>query len=168
VGCLILVELIPIMITRGYWCDECRRKYVAHMCKDRTMPCRHSYELSFFVECQAFRRSGERVTIEWGALKAPSYDKVWLTTGDRPRQNFLTEEAFDYWGVRVMPFGGSGFDLWVGEWLASKPDAFVRAFLNRWESSKWTPGWLTFRNHPDAKQACALVPIAGRNTPCNL
>jgi hypothetical protein len=50
-----------------------------------------------------------------------------------------------------------GPEPFVGEWLATKPDAFVRAFFRRWDSSKFTPEWLAFREHPLAKRACAIV-----------
>jgi len=146
------------MITTGIWCDECRRKYVMHMCKNRRLPCRHSYAAAFGVWCQAFGRSGEHVTIEWGELDKPHAADVWIFEGDRPIGNFIDAAAWGFWGMRIRPFTyGGDEEWWVGEWLASRPDAFVRAFLNRWDSYKWTPDWLSFREHPDAKRACALV-----------
>ena len=47
--------------------------------------------------------------------------------------------------------------LLLGEWLASKPDAFVRAFLARWDSSKFAPAWVAFKGHPKAVRARAVV-----------
>src|ERR1044071_9811108 len=143
------------MITTGIWCDECRRKYVRHLCKNNTLPCRHSYEAAIGVWYQAYRRGGEHVEMEWGPIDNPRHENVWLHKGDNPRRNFIGDDSFEFWGMRVHPWRDYDAEMWVGEWLACKPDAFVRAFLKRWDSSNYIPSWQSFREHPYAKRACA-------------
>jgi hypothetical protein len=91
-------------------------------------------------------------------MKQPNEDDVWLWM-EKKRNTVYGPGACQFWGTRVRPIRDDGFDLWVGEWLASKPDGFVRAFLGRWDSSKYTPDWLGFRQHEYAKRACALVKV---------
>jgi hypothetical protein len=163
------------MITNGFWCDECRQKYVRHMCRVKPgndasvedshilrqqLPCGHDWSHAVAVECQAFARSGEHVWIHYGLRGSEFHEDVWISRGERPRSNFIGRDAFEFWGMRVRQFQykhEADWELWVGEWLASKPDAFVRAYLNRWESSNRVPSWSSFREHPDAKRACALA-----------
>jgi hypothetical protein len=163
------------MITRGFWCDECRVKYVRHVCRNhrevktgamgdsdilaRRLPCGHSWEQAIAVECQAFANSGEHLWMEWGPVGSLSRAEVWIVSGDRQRGRFVGNAAWQFWGLRVRQgvYKEPEWEMWVGEWLASKPDAIVRAYMNRWESSKYVPDWVGFREHQDAKRACALV-----------
>lgn len=136
------------MITTGYWCDECRVKYVRYIGRGG-LPCGHRAPL--YVACQAFARSGEHVII--------GRENVWLFQERKP-DTCYGRGAIQFWGTRVTPFRPEGNDppeWYVGEWLASKPDRFVRAFLERWQSCKEIPDWLAFRRHPAARRACALV-----------
>lgn len=138
------------MITTGFYCDECRVKYVAHMCKGK-LPCRHSFKAALQVWCQAFGRGGEHVCI--------GDDDVWLYALPKDRNTwYASAEARELWGVEVVVDTTKESDgLLVGQWLACRPDAFVRAFFKRWDSQKWTPTWVAFRDHPAAKRACAVM-----------
>lgn len=147
------------MITTGFYCDECRVKYVHHRCKLGRLPCGHSFKAAFDVFSQAFGRRGEHVSIIYRNPDVTIQD-VWISAGERRRYDFIEPGAWTFWGMRVRPFNPvrADWEMWVGEWLSTKSDAFVRAFLYRWESQKFPPEWVSFREHPDAKRACALVP----------
>lgn len=149
------------MITVGYWCDECRQKYVRNVCKGK-LPCGHDFGRSVYVWCQAFGRGGEHVELAWGDPLPSSTADVWLSSARRENVMYGSSDAHLLWGTRVAPFRGGGFDLLVGEWLATLPDIAVRAFFSRWDSQKWMPAWMAFREHPDAKRACALVKWDGQ------
>ena len=136
------------MITTGYWCDECRRKYVKHMCHGRRLPCTHSFHAAIPVWCQAFARGGEHVCI--------GKEDVWLHRRPKEKNTIYCGDAQFWWNTDVEDVK-AGRSVLVGEWLAVRSGAFIRAFLGRWESSRGTPDWVGFRNHPYADRACALM-----------
>lgn len=137
------------MITTGYWCDECRMKYVRHKCHGRRLPCLHDFRAAIPVWCQDFARGGEHVCIV--------EEDVWIYKLPRRRGTFYSGNAFFYWNMEVVRETTTGDSILVGEWLAVRSDKFVRAFLNRWQSCNETPDWIGFRCHPLAKRAAAMM-----------
>src|SRR4029077_858801 len=111
------------MITTGFWCDECRRKYVRHLCHGRGLPCRHSYAAAPPVWCQAFGRGGENVCI--GFEDQPGHEDVWLFDARERDTCYCSSEARLYWGTIVestwrLHGVESAANYYVGEWLACK------------------------------------------------
>ena len=138
------------MITCGYWCDECRAKYVRYLC-EKGMPCHHDKSQAIYVAAQAFGRHSEHIYIgetELVLAKRQDRDAVYTSAG-----------AYLFWGSEVTLQNPIQYPepIAVGMWLASKPDAFIRAFCARWESSTHVPDSVAFKAHPEAIRARALV-----------
>ncbi|MEW6212536.1 MAG: hypothetical protein AB1631_29695 [Acidobacteriota bacterium] len=122
------------MITVGYWCDECRRKYVRYTCKEG-LPCGHDKADAIYVECQAFAKSGEAVYMS-------TEDDSWRVSlwiyplKDEGRRCY--SQLWDY-AVRI---NRSERAVFVGEWLPLQEPKVIRAFDSRWDSHKEPPGWV--------------------------
>lgn len=114
--------------TNGYWCDECRAKYVEHTCKNDTLPCGHAFDAAIFVYAKRFGSGGEDVTME-GLGRFNLFTKDENLVGQRWNfKQWIRNERTD----KEEP---------VAEWIKRQEARFVRAFCARWFSSKEPPDW---------------------------
>jgi hypothetical protein len=120
--------------TIGYYCDECRMKYVRHKCKDG-LPCGHDKSEAVFVYCHYFAKSGEHVEMQWKDGKID----VWVTKKPKDRKViYISRSAAELRG-HLADDGEVEED--VADWLARQPARIIRAFLERWTSRKEPPTW---------------------------
>ena len=119
------------MNTVGYYCDECRCKYVRHVCKNRTLPCRHPFEQALYVFAKAYGRGGEAVQI--GNLK------LWLTDGPA-RMDLCVLPGRRYYWETMVEIEGAG-KMVLADFLKEQGPKILRAFENRWDSCKHPPDW---------------------------
>lgn len=121
--------------TVGYWCDECRRKYVQHVCRDG-LPCGHPKEEAVYVYAKHYGKGqDETVLLECREFKAG------FTVRPKPRDpNTLYSggEARALHGYWVFI---DGEKMSVAEWLHLQPPRIIRAYLERWQSWKQPPTW---------------------------
>lgn len=114
--------------TNGYWCDECRAKYVEHTCKNDTLPCGHDFGAAIFVYAKSYGRGGETVKI----AKLGIFD---LFTKDED----LVGQRWQFkWWIRNER---TDQEEPLAEWIKRQDDRFVRAFCARWHSAKEPPDW---------------------------
>jgi len=124
------------MQTIGYWCDECRRKYVKHACRGG-LPCGHEKSRAIFIYCKAYRTAGESLTLIFLGQKI----QLWLEYRKPPPHFYVSGElarTLHCWSVR---HDHSETQIKLGAWLKDQPAILIRAFLNRWDSFKEPPDW---------------------------
>ena len=120
-----------LMETIGFWCDECRVKYVRHACKEQ-LPCGHPKVNAIRVYAKAFGRGGENVSVgSWSIFIGEEVNRKDICY--LPGGSWLWQTKIEY--------GDTGTEMWLGEWLKSVPHAEVRAFFHRWDSAKTSPDW---------------------------
>lgn len=124
--------------TFGYYCDECRRKYVNHKCKDG-LPCAHDINEAIFIHAKhyshcetVFMQVGDTVILDASIFRKPKHEQV---TGHNLLWNHTLEA------------GGPGVDL--GEWIKKQDGKTLRAFEARWDSNDRIPQWRLFEQWPD-------------------
>jgi hypothetical protein len=120
------------MQTIGYWCDECRVKYVQHACKDRRLPCGHDFDGALRVYAKAYGRGGESVSI--------GEHRVWLSEAEDPASLGYLPGGRYYWETIATLDDGQHMEL--GRWLKSLGAKHTRAFEDRWQSCKRLPDWV--------------------------
>jgi hypothetical protein len=139
------------MQTIGFWCDECRRKYVRHACRD-SLPCGHSKAAAVLVYAKAYGRGGETVELNWTDGGGEHYRELWISLkqGDR---TWKSGGSMELWGYRVdvMHHLDKGEKLNIdvrglkpcvmAHWLKEHPEHVIRAFMARWESFNEPPPW---------------------------
>jgi hypothetical protein len=139
------------MQTIGYWCDECRVKYVRHACKTN-LPCGHTTGEAVFVYAKAFGRGGETVSLEWSDEWGEHQREVWVYRKEKDK-TWYAGGAEEFWGfmAHVARHVDAGprlnidiSDLHpfaVAEWLSELPEKVIRAYLERWQSRNESPNW---------------------------
>lgn len=145
------------METIGYYCDECRTKYVRHACREG-LPCGHEKKLAIRVYCKAFGRGGENVSLVGAGIE------VALFLTDAKESGVMYSAAGrELWGTKleVTDGDGAGAEMKVGEWLHRQDEKTVRAFFNRWESDKEPPLWRVVKLIPESN----ISALAGRDKP---
>lgn len=114
--------------TNGYWCDECRTKYVEHSCKGDTLPCEHEFNKAIFVYAKSYGRGYESVSIR-------GLGRFTLTTKD---EDLIGQRwQFKWW----IEDNRTGKEEPVAEWIKRQEDKYVRAFCGRWMTTKSPPDW---------------------------
>ncbi len=120
--------------TIGYWCDECREKYVRHKCHEG-LPCGHDKKGAVRVYAKSFGRGGERVELAWASGRAGLY----IIERAKKKNTVYLGNARFYHGHRVETDDGQINTVW--KWLRQQEGKIIRAFLSRWESRKEPPEW---------------------------
>jgi hypothetical protein len=133
------------MQTVGYWCDECRTKYVQHKCKDG-LPCGHDRKDAIKVYVKAYGKSHQRVTLSWhkpserkAGIAERETTRLVITYKPRPGTMYAVRHSRDLWAYEITLEDGT--KVRVGDWLKGQPEKIRRAFLERWSSSKEPPIW---------------------------
>lgn len=124
------------MQTIGYYCDECRVKYVQHVCKGSTLPCGHILGNAIRVYAKRYGRGGERVQI--------GNNRGFIRKAEQCEKLAYAPGGFYFWENEIQLDGGP--TMLVARWLRGLPQAFVRAFEYRWESHKTAPDWASLLN----------------------
>lgn len=120
--------------TIGYWCDECRTKYVQHVCKDG-LPCGHDLAQAVHVSAKSYGRGGAEIWLKWDNQKLYAF-----------LEKREQEDRVVYIGWRAKELRGTiathteGQEVLI-DWLHKQPAKIIRAFLGRWESCKSPPEW---------------------------
>jgi hypothetical protein len=130
------------MTTVGYWCDECRVKYVQHLCKDG-LPCRHDKDEAVYVWAKHFAKSGEAVRLRvYGETV-----QLWIHKKPKDKKRVLYSD----WQTRYLHTHLVNVaeqesllaeqESLLMDWLISQDEKIIRAFLNRWGGCKRPPYW---------------------------
>lgn len=130
--------------TIGYWCDECRCKYVQHKCRDG-LPCGHDKDTAILVYAKAFGRGGERVKMEIGT----DVVSMWIGREGGHGRNYL-------WETLITLDDTRGKSMMLGEWLRQQEACVIRAFEERWNSRKTPPRWRQIETIDDETVAWML------------
>lgn len=136
----------------GYWCDECRVKYVQHVCKDDRLPCGHPFGEAVRVYVKGYGRGGSEFTLESNENKVHGWLNDRVQTGEE-RVLYLNWRARELRGTVVTHSNGQ--DVLI-DWLHRQPAKLIRAFENRWDSWKQPPEWRvieTLNSHPETLSA---------------
>lgn len=122
--------------TIGLWCDECRCKFVRHVCH-KGLPCGHSKAAAVSVYAKAFGRGGEHVSLQLGSWEA----EFWIYSKNPDRDvMYVGRDARTLWGNEIHWRSHRDTEtLTVGHWLKLQSEIVIRAFLSRWESCKEAP-----------------------------
>lgn len=115
--------------TVGYWCDECRLKYVQHMCHDG-LPCGHDKAAAVYIYAKNYAKGGQYVEFRYGEQEWA----VWMRV--KPREPGVTYIGRPGWQVQTD-------EGWIGywDWLCQFPPIIIRAIEERWSSWKFPPTW---------------------------
>jgi CspA family cold shock protein len=153
------------MQTVGYWCDECRVKYVRHACREG-LPCGHDMAQAVFVYAKAYGRGGETVRMERG-----DFAVLLSVRSERERRdNCLGGDSRELWGTQVEvleahdPSCLPGELLYAGDWLwrHRADESILRAFFNRWESTTRLPLWRVVATIPEDANILGQLPPAAK------
>jgi len=136
--------------TVGYWCDECRTKYVQHKCKDG-LPCSHDKAQAVYVYAKGYGKGGEFVQMEWSTGTLSSF----LNHRPKPKTLYYGWSR-SLWATWIEAEGEQ-----VGEWLHKQEGLVARAFLSRWDSQKEPPIW----RRVQLIEANQLAILAGKEEP---
>lgn len=138
------------MQTIGYWCDECRLKYVRHACKEG-LPCGHDKGAAVAVYAKAYATRGEQVILRWTDPEGDHYRELWVyrrARAYRPHSGapelweYLIEVAHHVDAERRLNINLTQLPpCAVGAWLWSHPEIVIRAFFARWDSNTTPPAW---------------------------
>jgi hypothetical protein len=147
------------MQTVGYWCDECRQKYVRHACKGG-LPCGHSKDDAIFVYAKYYATGGEFVSLSWSDdegdheremwISRKEHDQTWYLSGSRELWGHIAQvekhiDAGDKININMRDLKPCA----VGAWLHVHSEKIVRAYMMRWESHKEPPVWRQISTIPE-------------------
>ena len=121
--------------TVGYWCDECRVKYVQHMCHDG-LPCGHDKQAAIYIYAKNYSKGGEYIEIQHAHMTWTA----WLRL--KPREQGVT-----YIGRPIIQVETE--DGWINywDWLCEFHANVIRAVEGRWTSDKFPPHWRSIEQH---------------------
>jgi hypothetical protein len=113
------------MQTIGCWCDECRTKYVKHVCK-KGLPCGHDAAQAVLVYAKSWGRGYEAVSLRCGDFAVALY------IADKPVPGVsYSSGGRELWGswLKVTDGLGAGQEMTVGEWLTQQEEKIGSAHL---------------------------------------
>ena len=137
-------------ITVGFWCDECRLKYVRHVCKEG-LPCGHDLGQAVFVHCQRFKQGNESVYLRHGYEKEDGEHifNGWLVRKRKEETDKIVgPHVMRLWFFQMVSYVDESTQD-VGDFLRDSEGKVIRALLERWSSCNHVPDWRLYEIWPD-------------------